>query len=463
MLWGEHMSGVLLNPIAIADLTQRDAPAPQTIVAATVVAGFVAISIAAARLGEVHWPVLAPFIPICATLWGIADMLTAFLLFTQFSVNGVRSFAVLGAAYAVPAILTVPYVGLFPGLFLQTPHSIGMQQVSAWLWITWHVSFAAIVGVYHLTDAGLSARIASGRSVNRVLAGTLVACVVACGLTIALCITFEDRLTLVVIGGRFTSFYASVATPLIVGTNVGAAATILIVAKRRSTLQLWLVVALLTAALDGALNALSVGRYTASWYVGKLETLTTATVVLMVLLAEINVLYRRLGSMATIDGLTGLRNRQSFDNDATWTLGLRERTPIDLAYLVIDIDYFKQYNDLYGHQAGDECLRRVAASLRKTCGRASDLVGRFGGEEFVVFLTGATLFDATRVAEAVRQDVQALGIAHAGSSVARVVTVSVGAMHAPAQQNNVRLDTLFAAADTALYVSKVTRNAVTVV
>jgi diguanylate cyclase (GGDEF)-like protein len=182
----------------------------------------------------------------------------------------------------------------------------------------------------------------------------------------------------------------------------------------------------------------------------------------MVLLAEVNVLYRRLGSMATTDGLTGLPNRQAFDNDAQRTLGLRARTPIDLAYMVIDIDYFKQYNDLYGHQGGDTCLRRVAESLRHTCGRASDLVARFGGEEFVVFLVGATAAESTRMAEAIRTGVESLAITHAGSSVAPVLTVSIGVVHAPATRQDVHLETLFAGADAALYASKVTRNAVTV-
>jgi diguanylate cyclase (GGDEF)-like protein len=451
------------RPIAITDLLHREASARQTFHATCVAGVLVLLSVASVGFESAPGPVLPPFIPISATLWGVADMLTAFLLFTQYSVNGIRAFAFLGAAYAIPAMLTIPYIVYFPSLFFMPPLTVGLQQISAWLWIAWHVAFAAIVGGYHLVDHGLNSRAGSGAAVNRLLVRTLAACVTFAAVTIACAVLFQDRLPVVVSAGRFSTLYVTAAAPFIVCVNVTAAAIILIVAKRRSTLQLWLIVALLTAALDGALNAWAIGRYTVTWYAGKIETLCTATVVLMILLAEINALYRRLGGLATIDALTGLPNRQSFDNDAKWALGLRQRAPIDLAYIVVDIDYFKQYNDLYGHQGGDECLRRVADSLRRTCGRASDLVGRFGGEEFVVLLTGANVSDASRIAETIRSDIEALAIAHGGSQVAAVVTVSVGVVHACAEQADVRLETLFARADAALYASKVTRNMVTVV
>jgi diguanylate cyclase (GGDEF)-like protein len=207
------------------------------------------------------------------------------------------------------------------------------------------------------------------------------------------------------------------------------------------------------------LNAASGGRYYVGWYVGKLETVAASAIVLMVLLGEINSLYGRLGKLATIDALTGLSNRQAFDNDARFALRLQERDPTDVAFLVVDVDFFKQYNDTYGHQAGDACLTRIAHCIRSACGRSIDLVGRFGGEEFVVFLQGTNASGASQVGETIRACVEGLGIAHAASTVAAVVTVSVGVTQAHGE-HDIRLEALFKRADDALYRAKKTRNSV---
>jgi diguanylate cyclase (GGDEF)-like protein len=196
-----------------------------------------------------------------------------------------------------------------------------------------------------------------------------------------------------------------------------------------------------------------------SWYVGKIETVGTATIVLMILLSEVSALYRRLGSLATIDALTGLSNRQAFDNDARFAIHLHERSGEELSFLVVDIDFFKQYNDTYGHQAGDECLRQVAASIRCACGRTVDLVGRFGGEEFVALLPGSSASGALLVGEAIRGAVEALAIPHAASAVSPVVTVSVGISELM-RDGDARLEQLFSLADAALYRAKRKRNTV---
>ncbi len=127
------------------------------------------------------------------------------------------------------------------------------------------------------------------------------------------------------------------------------------------------------------------------------------------------------------DPLTGLDNRRSFDQRilAEWSRAQRNRESIALLY--IDIDHFKAYNDLHGHQAGDACLARVAEAIRDSAQRGSDICARYGGEEFVVLLPQTTQEQAMGVARRVRQAVEDLGLPHRGSSTASVVTVSVGA------------------------------------
>ncbi len=160
-----------------------------------------------------------------------------------------------------------------------------------------------------------------------------------------------------------------------------------------------------------------------------------------------------LHAQAYVDGLTSVANRRRFDEAlaAEWRRCRREGLP--LALLMIDIDHFKRFNDRYGHQAGDEALKAVAAALKAELGRPYDLVARYGGEEFVCLLPDSDLAGAVVVGEALRAAVEGLGIAHDASSVAAVVTVSVGAaVRVPDGDGDP--ERLLAAADAALYAAK---------
>jgi diguanylate cyclase (GGDEF)-like protein len=134
-----------------------------------------------------------------------------------------------------------------------------------------------------------------------------------------------------------------------------------------------------------------------------------------------------LREWAYVDGLTGVYNRRHFDERLAveWSRASRGGTALGL--VLLDVDQFKRYNDRYGHQAGDDCLRQVAALLRAGLKRPGDLVARYGGEEFVCLLPDTDLAGALQVAESLRQAVFAAQILHADSSAAGVVTVSLGA------------------------------------
>jgi diguanylate cyclase (GGDEF)-like protein len=162
---------------------------------------------------------------------------------------------------------------------------------------------------------------------------------------------------------------------------------------------------------------------------------------------------RELQRLANLDGLTGVANRRRFDEylDAEWQRLARENLPLSL--ILCDIDFFKKYNDTYGHQAGDACLRRVADALSFCARRSVDLVARYGGEEFAVILPDTTVAGASQVAEEIRAVVNTLEIAHAQSAVSHHVTLSLGIA---CTQPNLNLDPtmLIAAADAALYQAK---------
>ncbi len=135
----------------------------------------------------------------------------------------------------------------------------------------------------------------------------------------------------------------------------------------------------------------------------------------------------QLRALASTDGLTGLANRRVVDETLKreWRRAQRSGRPLSL--LLIDVDYFKLFNDRYGHPAGDGCLKRVAAAVRGAARRPTDLAARFGGEEFAVVLAETSLSGACLVADSIRRSIIESSIPHAGSEVAPHVTVSIGA------------------------------------
>lgn len=160
-----------------------------------------------------------------------------------------------------------------------------------------------------------------------------------------------------------------------------------------------------------------------------------------------------LRSMAMVDGLTGLANRRMFDQalDKRWRQCARERQPFSL--LMLDVDYFKRYNDTYGHQLGDDCLRAVASCIGRQLHRPLDLAARYGGEEFACLLPGTEVAGATAEAEAILQAVRTLALEHGASDAAAVITLSVGvATCMPTANSDPAL--LLRAADIELYRAK---------
>lgn len=166
-------------------------------------------------------------------------------------------------------------------------------------------------------------------------------------------------------------------------------------------------------------------------------------------LIEVN---RTLELLALEDALTGLANRRQFDRFIQVEMGRAKRGLGSFALLLIDVDNFKRFNDLYGHLAGDECLRTISAIIRDNIKRPGDLAARYGGEEFAVVLPGTDYIGAFLVAEKIRRAVQQAGIEHSDSTEG-TVTVSLGVSEcSPTSQESI--DDLIDASDKALYVAK---------
>lgn len=162
---------------------------------------------------------------------------------------------------------------------------------------------------------------------------------------------------------------------------------------------------------------------------------------------------REMQALSFQDGLTGLSNRRRFDQALTddWARAQRSHTP--LALIMLDVDYFKNYNDHYGHQRGDEALKLLAAIIRRVVVRQSDIAARYGGEEFAILLPDTSETNAQKIAERIQNELTSAALPHDYSAVARVVTLSIGiAAIAPTPTQSSR--ELVHRADSALYAAK---------
>ena len=170
---------------------------------------------------------------------------------------------------------------------------------------------------------------------------------------------------------------------------------------------------------------------------------------------ELQNVNRVLENMARLDGLTQIPNRRSFDERVEIEIprGLRNQSPLSL--MICDIDCFKQYNDTYGHHAGDTTLQKVAKALDGSFQRATDLVARYGGEEFVVLLPDTDVRDAFRMTRTMLKAVEDLGIPHKSSKAVDIVSLSIGVASANGTEN-LSVQELIERADEALYEAKET-------
>lgn len=199
--------------------------------------------------------------------------------------------------------------------------------------------------------------------------------------------------------------------------------------------------------------------YIALMYISSLKFYTQLAYTLQLrfdnekLAQELSISNEKLHKLADIDGLTQIYNRRSLDRfmNAEWNRHYRNQKP--LSFLFIDIDYFKQYNDTYGHEAGDNCLIEISRILQKNAQRASDIAARFGGEEFAIIFPETTEKEAVQIAKKIISDLNELSIPHSGSSICQHVTMSIGVSTLIPQQPN-NCEWILTSADKALYEAK---------
>jgi diguanylate cyclase (GGDEF)-like protein len=197
-------------------------------------------------------------------------------------------------------------------------------------------------------------------------------------------------------------------------------------------------------------------RYWQAFEVNLLQQLASQVAIAIhqsLLYQQVQVANEELHRLATLDGLTQIANRRRFDHylEDEWHRLKREQAPLSL--ILFDVDFFKLYNDTYGHLAGDDCLRQLANALKNIVKRPADLIARYGGEEFAVILPNTEIQGAIYVAQNIRQAVRDLGIPHAQSKMCDRITVSLGVVSI-VPNSEISPPDLINAADKALYIAK---------
>lgn len=358
-------------------------------------------------------------------LLGIAiasNFVTAYLLFSQFLASRLLGTGFLGGAYLVGGIGALGYLVVFPGVV----GDVFSPQLAAWLWFSWHGSFPIAVCLALLLDR--EKRFVRGKAEALAWTRAIVSGAIVLALAPAVMLSVRvEALPTLIVGNNYANPLNIFASRTILLANVVALALAVLWTQGRTVLHTWLIVALVAAVLDVADSIAATARFTVGWYLAPVLVVFSSTAVLSAYLRQMHILFSRLSDLSMIDGLTEIPNRRYFEMRLQAAMRAAHRSSRPLGLVMIDVDTFKQFNDTYGHLAGDEALRAVAATLRLLAKRPDDVVARWGGEEFVLILPGTDLEGARLVALRLCASIAALAIPHERSSVPDgVLTVSAG-------------------------------------
>jgi diguanylate cyclase (GGDEF)-like protein len=395
-------------------------------------------------LGGRHLGATTSYVPAILATVACFDIMSVWLLAGEYLDTGDRRLLGMTLAYLWSLLLMGGYALAFPGVVSHHPPLAVTASVAPYLYIGWHAGFPVLLGAAWGPWPWLE-RI-DDRARRRMLAGAVAGMSGAALATVTGCVLYARRLP-VLIHGLDTSSMAKVTAPVALPLVLVSLLVCARAVRGRTGPERWSSVAILVCLCDLCLTYSSRYRYSVGWYTGRTLTVIAAAVVLIAMLASFRRLKAAAEFNAAYDGLTALANRRSAYDSLAALIARARRTHSKLGVVMLDLDHFKQINDSYGHAAGDEVLRSVAATVRETV-RDTDICARVGGEEFVVLLPDADLVDARLVAERLRAQLRARVIPAIGSSV----TASLGV--AELQPADGTAEHLLHRADQAMYRAK---------
>lgn len=447
----------IYNKISLMDeelyLIKDPGVSPRQIRLARVIIGVLLLSAAVAT------PLATtPMLPIPGYMSGfgiamiVVNIILASLLFAKGLIESKERTIRLGTAYFFVTVIFVPLIAAFPGGLMEAP-IIGSTSSAVWLWCCWHTGFGLLI-IRYATNAEETDGTAA--SVRRSVLTTIV---VVALLTLAATLGLPYLPAVLRNGRDFFDDSTMLIPALVFGVNVIGLLCVMRMREEKPE-QLWLMVGMVAACIDVWLTLYGGARFSLGWYFAKMTSLFTSLAVLVSQLYGITRLYHSIAganqillTQANQDGLTALSNRRCFDQvlEIEWNRARRDKR--SLALLMIDVDYFKKYNDCYGHLAGDDCLRQIAQQLLRVINRPGDVAARYGGEEFVVILPNTDAAGARLVAERLLHNLTAASIPHAHNQPLCHVTLSIG-VSAMVPGPGGSTTALALAADKALYQAK---------
>jgi len=371
------------------------------------------------------------------------QLTTALLLYGQWRAGRHPSTGFLAVAFAYSAIMTLIFLVEYPNLVTVGGVIPVVPSTVGYFAFAWQLGTYALIVVFAATSQRLRP-FDSGISITAAAAGAFT-------IGLALLVIFNGAaLPPLAVDGHFTPINQFVWHPITL--LIGVVTLVSVVAATRLKRSIDVYAALFVTGLVADAYLLQVGseRFSFGRIGARLEVLIVSATVAFVMIRHVNLLYRqlttenrRLARAAMVDPLTGVANRRAFDIHIEGLQG-------SAVLLIIDIDHFKNYNDLEGHRAGDDCIRRVARALAANVLRSEDLIARYGGDEFAAILHDIDLDDAIHVAERIRRAVSDLAIPGA-QEAGTAITVSIGvAAFLPGEETS----DLVRRADEALYRAK---------
>jgi diguanylate cyclase (GGDEF)-like protein len=314
--------------------------------------------------------------------------MSTYLLITNFVDTGELRLLVMAGAYLWSMVLLSGYALAFPGVFSSAPPFGAVHSTAPWLYVGWHVGFPALLAVAWAPWPRRVQRLvpAAMRRIWLYRVGGLVIGVSA--LIVALCVRFAREMPTLIIGSN-TSLMTRVTAPIALPV---VAASLLIAwwgLQDRTGPERWATTAILICFCDLMLTYGSETRYSVGWYLGRTLTMAGAGVVLFAMFRSFRHLKAEAEVNAATDVLTGLPNRRTLDAKLGREVSRSRRVGAPLSVLLLDLDAFKELNDVQGHAAGDRALQAVAAAWSAQL-RPNDLLCRSGGDEFAIVLPDTT-------------------------------------------------------------------------
>jgi diguanylate cyclase (GGDEF)-like protein len=406
------------------------------------------------------WPAYEAFLPTIFAAAFVAMLVTAAIMRNQYRGTHFAPFAFLSATYATSAAVLVAYIVLLPHAFSANAFGTG-PQTSAWLWVEWHGTFVLSLGIYALSERYFAYRPVDTQLAARLVRGYVVFVIAVTEAIVITTIVFHDRLAaLVAPHGGYTTLFHVIAHLLLALSAIVFVALILR-SGARDTIHLWLAVVVIALVIEIYMSAdLSRNMFSVGWYMGVLAALVWQGLLLAAQLQHANEQMEAYGNQARTlieetlrDALTGLYNRRGFDDRFEEALEQCSTSQQPIGLIALDLDYFKSFNDHYGHIAGDEALRRIGDAISSVANRNEDTCCRIGGEEFAIVLPFTDEPGALTVAERVRAAVLRLKIPHSPNAPTPMMTVSIG-VAVNDGRSKTSAKQLYESADQALYKAK---------